>query len=452
MITKKSRIFLIVSMPFMTFSVYALPMWTLSPLTQTTISTSPNVPVIIQYVVTNQSERSRTLAMKPITGITQSTSAGFCSSPFTLAPHQSCTLTLSTNGIASSSSIEGGPTICLASPNGNPNPNQCYQPCGKDNLNISFTSGPLSLYQSDFSANLWKCPISDTGDISGGACAQLTNSPPFSYTDSSTFGTFSGATYTYVGDNTTNLWQCPIDALGNFSGNCTSLSNTTPPGFNVTFDVTFATFSGNTYAYVTDNSNTLWKCLMNATGGFSGGCTALTNSSGAGFQSTEGVTFMTYSGTTYGYVSDASHRLWKCPMDENGNINSGACTALTNSTGSHFVSTSQVVFATFAGTTYLYVNDDTSTLWKCPINESGDITGGACAPLVNINGGFAYSTSLSFAMFLGTTYGYEGDASSNLWKCPMTTTGDISGVGCTALNNSTSTGFSGTDESVFRGI
>ena len=85
---------------------------------------------------------------------------------------------------------------------------------------------------------------------------------------------------------------------------------------------------------------------MNATGGFSGGCTSLTNTTLPGFTDVVGVTFDTFLGTTYGYVADLSANLWQCPMNVTGGF-SGGCTSLTNTTLPGFSQTAKAVFATF---------------------------------------------------------------------------------------------------------
>ncbi|MFT4058209.1 MAG: hypothetical protein QM652_01525 [Legionella sp.] len=92
------------------------------------------------------------------------------------------------------------------------------------------------------------------------------------------FQSFNGTTYAYVADNTNVLWQCPINqATGTFSGSCTALTNTV--AFTVTFSVNFQTINGSKYAYISDLSNTLWQCPINtSTGAFSGPCVGLANS------------------------------------------------------------------------------------------------------------------------------------------------------------------------------
>ena len=125
---------------------------------------------------------------------------------------------------------------------------------------------------------------------------------------------------------------------GAFSGGCTALTNS--PAFNsFTYRITFNTFSGVTYAYVSDQSNTLWQCPMDdTTGQFSDTCTAMTLT----FGNTSGVTFANFSGITYAYVSDLNHNLWQCPMDNATGGFSDICVSLFNTPS--FDETTGVIF------------------------------------------------------------------------------------------------------------
>ena len=113
--------------------VYAgIPLWTFTPLTATTISVSTSGSATIQYTVTNQSRRVHTLAMRPITGITQNTAGGTCANPFRLGGLQSCTLSLTITGSALAGDVKSGPVVCEQGSN-----LQCYQPTSSNSLNIT---------------------------------------------------------------------------------------------------------------------------------------------------------------------------------------------------------------------------------------------------------------------------------------------------------------------------
>jgi hypothetical protein len=308
------------------------------------------------------------------------------------------------------------------------------------NITVNCQQSGGYAYVSDASSNVWHCPMNTTTGRFNGACTALTNSPGFTESVGTTFNTFTATTYAYVSDNTSNLWQCPINTTtGAFTGACTALTNTT--SFNVTQSVTFNTFGGATYAYVSDNSSNLWQCPMNATtGGFNGACTALTNSTS--FLKTQNTTFNTFAGTTYAYVGDNSSNLWRCPMNTTTGGFSGTCTALTNSTS--FGATQSAIFNTFSGTTYAYVSDISSNLWQCPVNTT---TGGFSGVCMALTGSFVASVYTAFNTFSGTVYAYVSEGTNNLWQCPMnTSTGGIGGT-CTALTNTTS--FTATQSAIF---
>lgn len=312
------------------------------------------------------------------------------------------------------------------------------------------------VYVSDHSNNLWQCPIDPaTGGFISSACIALTNSTPpgFLTTSGIAFNSFGGITYAYVTDQSSTLWQCAMDPItGGFSpSTCTALNSS---GFNSPISVTFHTFAGITYAYVADISSNLWQCPIDpSTGGFSSACIALTNSTGPGFLATISVAFKTFAGTTYAYVTDDSSNLWQCPINPiTGGFSSSACAALTNSTAPGFNLTVATTFYTFSGTTYAYVTDTSSNLWQCQMNPAtGGFSPSECTALTNSTGpGFSQTITATFNTFAGTTYAYVTDASSNLWQCQMNpATGGFSSSACTQLTNSTAPGFFLTSDAEF---
>ena len=109
---------------------------------------------IVYYVITNNTTNTRTLILKPTTGITQSTTDGFCASPFTLNPQQSCTMALTVNGqtLADSSvfSLIYSPTVCKTIGSGNNNPDAflCARSSFANSLNITVSQVPITLSTS----------------------------------------------------------------------------------------------------------------------------------------------------------------------------------------------------------------------------------------------------------------------------------------------------------------
>ncbi|MDF1827246.1 MAG: hypothetical protein P1U39_03105 [Legionellaceae bacterium] len=420
----------------------AAPVWTFTPLTPTTLNISAFETAIVKYTLTNQSKKQHTLTTTPIPGVTQDTSAGNCTNPVTLNYQQSCTLSFVIAGSAMTGNIEGGPIVCEQG-----GTFLCNRPSAANILHI--TNLPINTkkaYIGDGSNTLWQCPIDSNGGFSVG-CSALTNttSPGFFI---SLFGTphiFSDKTYVYVADQSQQLWQCQIDSNGGIVGGCTALTNSTSPGFMQTVKATFREFSGTQYAYVTDNTNTLWQCPMSGTGKFVGGCTALTNTTA--FGGTQTVTFKVFSGITYAYVGDNSHTLWQCPMNITGGF-SGDCTALTNTTSPSFQGVINATFHTFSGVTYAYVGERSNAIWQCPMNATGGFSG-ACTALTNsTTPGFRSTVNASFNTANDVTYAYIGDFSTQIWQCMMTPTGGFDG-GCLAIENTTSPGFQSTRGPIF---
>ena len=122
-----------------TFVFSRIPVFTFKPLTATTITVPAAGTASVQYTVTNQSAKTHTLLMKPITGISQVTTIGNCASSFVLASKQSCTLNLLVTGSQLKGNVNGGPSVCQQSPNGQPDPSLCYNP-GPNSLNITIGS------------------------------------------------------------------------------------------------------------------------------------------------------------------------------------------------------------------------------------------------------------------------------------------------------------------------
>ena len=112
------------------------PVWTFEALTPTTVSLPRNSTTTVQYRVTNQSSKTHVLAMKPITGVTQTTEdTGSCPNPFTLIGGASCLLTLEVNGSQVQGNLSSGPDVCESG-----SALQCYQPSAANSLNITVTN------------------------------------------------------------------------------------------------------------------------------------------------------------------------------------------------------------------------------------------------------------------------------------------------------------------------
>ena len=131
---QKKHFFLIVASLLMLSSVNAnTPLWTFTPLTSTSVTLPADETALVQYRVTNQSNQLKTLAMKPIPGVTQrTTQAGDCGNPFVLEGKAFCTLSLVVTINQVPIPFNAGPVVCCGNCT-----NQCYQPAEQNILHVT---------------------------------------------------------------------------------------------------------------------------------------------------------------------------------------------------------------------------------------------------------------------------------------------------------------------------
>ncbi|ASQ45125.1 D-alanyl-D-alanine carboxypeptidase precursor [Legionella clemsonensis] len=102
-----------------------------------------NSIVSIQYLVTNQTTKTRQLTMRPIPGVTvfNPGQVDACTLPFTLAPGQSCRLNLRLHASQMGPGVSQGPVICKTRGNDSqPDPFLCSQPSYQDSLHVAIQS------------------------------------------------------------------------------------------------------------------------------------------------------------------------------------------------------------------------------------------------------------------------------------------------------------------------
>lgn len=243
------------------------------------------------------------------------------------------------------------------------------------------------------------------------------------------FESFSGVTYAYATDNYDSLYQCSLNSIGDFTS-CTAL---TPPGFvfNRATMVQFESFGCVTYAYIADTSQNLWQCRMNATGGFDGAC--IIANPDMSFYYTIGITFASFGGVTYGYVANNNDTIWQCPVNNATGQFNGSCFALKSGSGTPFNFSSDITFASFNGVTYGYVNGG-GKLWQCQM----DVVGRFSSQCAEINSpALSPAMDIVFEPFAGVTYGYlsigGNQSSTGIWQCPMNANGGFSSDACTQM-------------------
>ncbi len=181
--------------------------------------------------------------------------------------------------------------------------------------------------------------------------------------------------YAYVSDIATNrVWQCPVDASGNFGTGCsfTVLAGVTPGR------MAFGTApDGSIKFYISDlTSVNVDACEVNPITGAFSPCTLFPTVAGTA----SGVAIKYAAGTPYLYVADgiANNGLYQCAMAANGNITLCSPTGNLSTLSNGLV---DVLFGlTSSYSTFAYTFDNANnTIAKCPFNQStgtlGNCTG-----------------------------------------------------------------------------
>ncbi len=359
------------------------PKFTIIPTTATTIEITPTGTATVQYVVTNQTKITRTLAMSSIQGITQlTTDTGACANPFTLGYKQSCLLTLQLTGSELPARVTRGPEICKTEGNGNTNPDPflCSQPTFAASLNITRT------------------------DTAGEASIAITTGSPLALQVSGSAGTMTiqnNSTTEIASDIAPDFTGTALDGLVSVTGNtCDSVNPgdtctlTFTPGStevaatdfpiagtnttSVTGSISIASF----YAYVTNvNTAGVSLCPISTSGSF--GTCQLTGTSGTVFNDSYGVTLN--PAKTHAYLTyETNNAVSFCPINTDKTL--GTCSD-AYTTGTTFLVPTQL---TFNGDGSLAYVGNGGYVLLCPVSSVNG-TFGACA---STGSGFVGNTSV----------------------------------------------------------
>jgi 6-phosphogluconolactonase (cycloisomerase 2 family) len=229
-----------------------------------------NFTETLSYQVTNQTKITRTLTMVPITGVSQTTTgAGVCSSPFTLAPQQSCTLSLVIYGSqVSSSGINGGPVVCKTRGQGDPSPDPylCSQPSPQNTLAISVTSpGQHAYISNQFGDSITFCQANPaTGFLTNCAVTATGLGNPEG------IGFNPSGTLFYASDPSTNsITVCQVSKPTGALSACTSAGG---GGFNLPNAIAFSPDGGIFYTANLGGGASVSACLVNPVNGQLSSC------------------------------------------------------------------------------------------------------------------------------------------------------------------------------------
>jgi len=220
----------------------------------------------------------------------------------------------------------------------------------------------------------------------------------------------------YVTDDTTNqLFRCGINATGGFN-DCLALTPAGTAGWNVYSLALARSTTGVKSGYVSDNINNLYHCASD----FSR-CSVLPAPT-VGWTPTS-VSFQTINATQYSYVVDADdNRIFQCPVNADGSF--GTC-APHNSTGAP----SSIIFQTSSnGVLHAYVTDPlANTVSLCGVDQST----GALSPCIPtpVLPPVWTPTSIAFnTLANGTQYAYVADTHMNvIYQCNINADGELSG-------------------------
>ncbi len=386
----------IATLSFVTLAKAGSPLWTFTPLSDTTITVPTSSTATVSYQVTNQSRKTHSLMMTALPGITQTTTPGSCQNPFTLAYQQSCNLTLSVNGNALQGNVVGGPVVCDSG-----NPLQCYQPSAANSLKITRGTAPVL------------STVGGTVQGLNGGTVIVQNNGTNSTTLSSN-GAFSFSTPIAQGSAySVTVQSQPV------SQTCTVINGSgTMTGTNVTnVEVRCVT----NRAYISNfDSNSISLCSVNSTTGQFFGC----QDSGAGavFNTPLGITidpnetylyaanFDSTSGTTVEYclIDPITGALSACSnADGDGSAVFNGPTNITfNSTGSQaFVS-----------------NINSGEISVCSVDLSSGPNAGTFTGCQSV-AGFSFPIELQFTSNFTRAYVANGAFNTSISLCSGTLTG-----------------------------
>lgn len=299
------RICLLLLLP-LGLSQAAKPIFSLEPTTPTSMFLPANSAEIVQYKVTNHTQKSRTITMRPIAGVAQT--AEGCSNPFTLAPQQSCLLTLLINGSAIPTHLRGGPVVCQTLGTGNtPSPYLCARPEAVDVLDVSVTAAKPTqkAYITNWTGNsVSLCDVNALDGSFSNCTITASGSPQFVNPEAIALSPDKTLAYiANIGGN--SVVRCAVNSNGSLS-NCALNS----PTFNGADGV--ALNPAGTLAYISNAvSNNVAVCQVESTTG------SLTNcrTTGNNFNKPSDLT-MNPTGTVV-YVSNLiSGTVSTCPIED----------------------------------------------------------------------------------------------------------------------------------------
>lgn len=238
--------------------------------TNTSILLPNNFTETVSYQVTNLTSITRTLTIVPIPGVSQTvTGRGTCPNPFTLAPSQTCILSLEIHGSqVPSTGINGGPVVCKTKGPTDPSPDPflCSQPNLGNTLAISVTArGQYAYVANQFDNTVSFCQVNPATGFLNRCAITATGLSGLEGIGFSPSGNFF-----YSANALSNsISVCQADNVTGALSNCVNAGGS---GFNLPNAVSFSPNGSIFYTANLGGSPSVSACVVNATTGLLSSC------------------------------------------------------------------------------------------------------------------------------------------------------------------------------------
>jgi hypothetical protein len=276
------------------------------------------------------------------------------------------------------------------------------------------------------------------GGASGfGTCSNaVSDTEPAGWSpDGIAVNTTNGIKYAYVSsDSDGTIYQCIVDSITyqlSSCANAVSDGDSTASSWDPD-SISFGTFGGTTYAYVTDYYGYVDQCAVDSTLGTLNSCSQSSTGGATGSWNPNSLTFQAFNGATYAYVGTQTFAgsVWICPIS-GGSI--GTCSDAVTDTSPFFMPLA-IAFNTTAGTTYAYVTDYFYGVYQC--NVAADGTLNTCTASDANIAEYGWSPDgVTFRSFNGNVEAFVSDIQGYVYECTLdNTTGAF--VNCTSAGSS----------------
>lgn len=378
-----------------------------------------NFSETVSYQVTNQTTVTRTLAMVPTLGVSQTTTgAGVCTNPFTLAPQQSCTLTLVINGSqVASAGIHAGPVVCKSNGTGT-DPFLCSQPSPASTLAVSVTSAGQHAYIANQVGNsISLCQVNPaTGLFTNCSIATAMPGGPEG------IGFNPGGTFFYSANPLNNsVTVCQVNATTGALSGCTDSGGT---GFNLPDAVAFSPDGGIFYTSNFGGGGSVSACLVNSATGLLSACV---NNTSLTFATPGNMTINT-AGTLAYVVNRATSKTSIC------NVSGQVVNSCNDTSGSSFNGPEGITLTSTGLKAYI-ANAGSNNVTVCDVLQDSFGLLANCS----VTGGEFRGTGNVGLNDIATMAYVPNQTTSKVFKCQVTrVTGELS-----ECIDSLGTGFSG---------